>query len=430
MEFDVIVIGAGIAGLAAAQRLGRRGRRVLVLEARGRAGGRILTQFPPGLRVPVELGAEFVHGGDAFLRAALRRAHLRLRPVHRDMWTRDADGIRRLKSHWQDIARVAGRIPAGTKKSFGAFLRTQRRVTRDERRRLLDFAEGFNAAPAGRLSAQTIRAEHGGVDAPQSRPIHGYQPLVDSFVRELPGLGVRLQLGSPVTAIRWSKGAAEVRAQGRVYRARAVIITLPLGVLQVGGVKFTPGLAAKQRTIRRLGWGHVARITLRFDRALWTDRGPVPAKLRSENRAAFGFLSVSGEDFPTWWAPAEAEPVLIGWCGGPRAHELMKQNASSWRDQALRSLGRIFGVPAARLRRSLRGWWLHNWTADALARGAYSFPVAGFENGPAQLARPVAGTLFFAGEATADELGTVHGALSSGVRAADEVLGLKSSAGL
>ena len=422
MEFDVIVIGAGIAGLAAAQRLGRRGLRVLVLEARQRAGGRILTQFPAGLHVPVELGAEFVHGGDAFLRAALRRGGLRLGPVHRDLWTRDADGIKRLKSHWQDIARVAQRIPAGTTESFASYLRAQRGLNRAELQRLLAYAEGFNAAPASRLSARTIRAEHGGVDSRQSRPKQGYQPLVDSLVEELRGLKVKLELGVPVTEIRWGRGAVEIRARGRVFRAPRAIVTLPLGVLQAGVVKFAPRLADKQRTIRRLGWGHVARITFRFDPKFWTDPGPVPAKLRSGRRATFGFLSVPGEDFPTWWAPAAAEPVLVGWSGGPVAGNLVKQGVSACQARALRSLGRIFGVPASRLRRSVRGCWIHNWTADAFTRGAYSFPVAGFENGPAKLARPVAGTLFFAGEATADELGTVHGALSSGVRAADEVL--------
>jgi len=91
-------------------------------------------------------------------------------------------------------------------------------------------------------------------------------------------------------------------------------------------------------------------------------------------------------------------------------------------DRALRSLATAWRQPLTTLRRQLRGAWTHNWSKDTFARGAYSYAVAGFEKGPAQLARPVSGTLFFAGEATADELGTVHGALDSGVRAADEIL--------
>jgi monoamine oxidase len=91
-------------------------------------------------------------------------------------------------------------------------------------------------------------------------------------------------------------------------------------------------------------------------------------------------------------------------------------------ERALRSLATAWGRPVATLRRRLRDAWTHNWRKDRFARGAYSYAVAGFETGPARLARPVAGTLFFAGEATAEDLGTVHGALASGDRAAKEIL--------
>jgi monoamine oxidase len=90
--------------------------------------------------------------------------------------------------------------------------------------------------------------------------------------------------------------------------------------------------------------------------------------------------------------------------------------------RALRSLAAGWQQPVAALRRQLRDAWTHNWARDRFARGAYSYPVAGFESGAERLARPVAGTLFFAGEATAGDLGTVHGALASGVRAALEIL--------
>ena len=89
---------------------------------------------------------------------------------------------------------------------------------------------------------------------------------------------------------------------------------------------------------------------------------------------------------------------------------------------ALGSLAPIWGVSAKALRAQLTGWWAHDWSDDPFTRGAYSYPVAGYESGPAQLGKPVGGTLFFAGEATAEELGTVHGALASGIRAAKEVL--------
>jgi len=421
MDADVIVIGAGVAGLAAALRLARAGRRVLVLEARDRAGGRILTLQPRGLKTPVELGAEFVHGGNPLLRAALREAGMRLEPVRRDMWARDERGLRHQLSYWTDLGRIADRIPTHTRMSFARFLRSQRNLTPGERARLLAFAEGFNAAPASRLSAETIRAERGGVDEPQSRPRPGYRTLIDSLLARLAKAGGEVRLQTPVTAVRWKPRSVEVQVRNRILHASAAVITLPLGVLSAGEVRFTPALRQKQQIIGRLGWGQVVRVTLRFDAGFWKSAA-VPPELRRHGLPAFGFFTIAAADFPSWWAPSTAAPLLVGWAGGPRTTPLLRLSPAQCVNRALRSLATGWNRPVVELRRHLRDAWTHNWARDHFTRGAYSYPVAGFESGPAQLARPIAGTLFFAGEATADELGTVHGALASGIRAAGELL--------
>lgn len=287
-DVDVIVVGAGVAGLAAGVRLARAGRRALVLEARDRAGGRIATEHPRGLGIPVELGAEFVHGGNPLLRAALREAGIALAPVRRDMWARDAEGLKRQHAYWRDLARLAKRIPTGTRLSFAAFLRRERSLAPGERARMLAFAEGFNGGPAARLSAETVRLERGGAEETQSRPRQGYRALVDSLANRLARAGGALRLGTPVSAVRWKKRAVEVRAGERLLHAPAVIITLPLGILRAGAVRFVPPLRAKQRIIRRLGWGQVARVTLRFDAGFWGSQ-VVPPELRQRGRAHFGF---------------------------------------------------------------------------------------------------------------------------------------------
>jgi monoamine oxidase len=290
---------------------------------------------------------------------------------------------------------------------------------------MVAFAEGFNGGPASRLSAETIRLERGGADETQSRPRQGYRALIDSLARRLADAGGELRLQAAVTAVRWSKGAVEVQAGGRTFRAPAAVVTLPLGILQAGTVRFAPALRAKQRIIRRLGWGQVARVTLRFDSKFWRS-DVVPRELRRRGRANFGFFTVGAATFPTWWAPAPGVPMIVAWAGGPHTAALARLPPAQWVEHALRSLAEGWGRPVAELRRHLREAWSHNWSKDRYARGAYSYSVAGFETGPTQLARPVAGTLFFAGEATAEALGTVHGALASGVRAADEILAHRS----
>ena len=114
--------------------------------------------------------------------------------------------------------------------------------------------------------------------------------------------------------------------------------------------------------------------------------------------------------------------MLTGWAGGEAAEALAGLSPEALLEAALASLARLGGAPAEAWRGQLREIHTHDWRADPYSLGAYSYAVAGLEDGPERLARPVADTLFFAGEATSDTLGTVHGALASGLRAANAVL--------
>jgi monoamine oxidase len=420
---DVIVVGGGIAGLGAVRELARNGLRVIVLEARNRLGGRIFSRRLPGTTQPVELGAEFVHGNNPELRALLRRAGTHLKPVSRDMyWLHDGELVQ-ARDFWKRTAEIMKRIPAGTRRSFADFLDKEgSAVSPDERRRVRDHVQSFNAAPATRMSAKVLSADHAGADQPQYRPRGGFGRLIGLLERELRALSVDVLLETEVRAVRWTKGAVEVVAHSakksapRTYRAAAVVVTLPLGVLKAKTVVFSPRLKAKEALVRRLGWGDVSRITLRFDPAFFR-RKIVTSTTVAKRPADFQFINAPGRPFPVWWVPSAA-PFAVGWAGGPLARPLLSRPHSGRVTDALRSLSVIWGVPQKTLRAHLRGAWSHDWSTDAFARGAYSYAAAGVETGPGQLAEPVADTLFFAGEATAEELGTVHGALASGIEAA------------
>jgi monoamine oxidase len=152
-------------------------------------------------------------------------------------------------------------------------------------------------------------------------------------------------------------------------------------------------------------------------------RGPIPEALRAENGRAFGFVHSAEPFFPVWWSEAPS-PILVGWTGGVAARKMAGWPGERIFQTARRTLAKLLRCTDEALARSVVDYRTHDWAADVFTRGAYSFATAGKENAPRELGRPVGGTLFFAGEATADllELGTVHGALASGVRAADEVL--------
>ena len=163
--------------------------------------------------------------------------------------------------------------------------------------------------------------------------------------------------------------------------------------------------------------GHVVKIVFHFKERFWVEYLPDDEEL--------GFLATMEEPVRGWWSdyPLFA-PLLVAWTGGPAADAFAGLSLDQRADRALESLARVLGVRRSVVDDQVRGWAGHDWAADPLARGAYSYVRVGGMRAQAELARPVAGTLFFAGEAT--ELtgyqATVHGALFAGERAADEVL--------
>jgi monoamine oxidase len=218
-------------------------------------------------------------------------------------------------------------------------------------------------------------------------------------------------------------------ARRKPITARAAIVTIPLGVLQAppdgrGAIAFDPELRGKADALAHLAMGEVARVVLRLSDRFWADEKFAHAHA-SEGVERMSFLHTSDRDFPTWWTtyPFTA-PVIVGWCGGPRARTLLKQPAAAVTDCAIEALARQCNLARRRMRSMVDAAWMHDWVHDPFARGAYSYAMVGGVDAPAALARPLAGTLFFAGEATDTEgaTGTVHGAIASGRRAAKQAI--------
>jgi len=431
---DVIVIGAGAAGLAAAAELARHGRSVLLLEARDRIGGRIWTRHEPGLAVPVELGAEFIHGHAPLTRRLLAAAGVGTIDSGHSRWTLKDGQLQPADAGFECVLEAIGRpgVLAGPDVSFEDFIERQLTppLPPQAREAALRMAEGFDAADTTRASARAIVREWTGDafgGAPQSRPQGGYASLLAALMAQLPAGRVQLKLSCPVHAVRWSRGRVEVAARhlGRAFSAAAAraIVTLPLGVLQEvspahGAVSFEPALESKRAALEGLASGAVIKVLLRFADAFWE-------ALHAGRYRDAKFFHAPGSPMPTYWtaAPARA-PLLVAWAGGPRAQRLSGQDrASAAVDAALAGVRALFGEAADAADR-LEGYYCHDWQRDPFARGAYSYVLVGGDGARAALAEPTEGTLYFAGEATdtQDEPGTVTGALHSGARAAREVL--------
>jgi monoamine oxidase len=206
------------------------------------------------------------------------------------------------------------------------------------------------------------------------------------------------------------------------FYARQAVVTLPLGVLQAGTVRFSPALRGKQLAAKRLHMGEVARVGLRFRTRFWE-------KIRPQEGGAtlrrMGFLFSQDELFPTWWTQMPAkEPLLVAWSPSWHTKKLRGRTNAALISAALASLGKILAVPKTKLRKMLVEGHVHDWQADPFSLGVYSYVKRGGEPAQSELAVPVEGTLFFAGEATVRDgtNGTVHGAIESGLRAARELL--------
>lgn len=430
-RFDVIVIGAGASGLAAARDLSGAGKRVCVLEGRDRIGGRIWTLHSADLPVPIELGAEFIHGEAHPTLAIVESAALLAYQLSDTRWWSTHGRWHLERDFWKKLSAVRSRIPANAHDiSFAEFLDRQRSMAPQLKRLALQFVEGYHASHADRISAASIRPVEGEGEAPrQFRIANGYDAVIEWLRAGLDPDRSQLRLGSEVTELSWSRGAVEVHTVRRqTFRAKAAVITIPIGVWKTaGGIRFDPVLRDKRKAIAKLEVGHVVKIVFRFRRRFWDEGDFVKRRARIKNWKAgtpVNFVLSANKFMPTWWttAPVRA-PILTGWTGGNGADALLAEGRDAILDRALDSLASAFAMKRREIEVLLDSTFTHDWQADRFSRGAYSYAGVGGRGAHDALAKPIAGTLFFAGEATSsDETGTVAGAVSSGKRVAKQIL--------
>ncbi len=428
-EWDVVVVGAGAAGLTAYRELSRAGFRVLCLEARERIGGRLLTVHDPLSPVPIELGAEFVHGRPAEIWEVARQAGLRIYDcAEKALRIRGGKPDGGLPS-WELVDEVLDEMQrtasSGPDISFGAFLE-QSRCPEEPKRLATSYVEGFNAARKDIVSIQSLAEDARAADAiggDQSyRILDGYHAVVLYILRSAISSGSRIELNTIVKQVEWTQDGATVHVRRALTGddnsvcVRRVIVTVPLGVLQAGGISFKPEVPETLEAACRLKFGQVIRVVFRFREAFWDEK---------EDFASAGFLLSDEKHFPTWWTPLPVHaPVITGWSAGPRADEILEAPRQTVVTLAVADLARLTGFPHSRVASLLEAVHYHPWHEDPFARGAYSYVPAGALSARRMLSQPVADTLYFAGEATElnGHSATVHGAIASGRRAAEQII--------
>ncbi len=435
---DVVIVGAGAAGLAAAADLSDAGHDVVVLEARDRIGGRIFTQRLADLAVPVELGAEFVHGEAEPIRRIATRHHLAMVDIAETRLLTSRGRLTPMNDFSARIARVIRRLARSRSvdRSFAEALRANRRhLSALDRALARQFVEGFDAADPGQISARAV--VEGTPDDPREarigRLLGGYGSLVDRLADPVRS---RIRLGAVASAVRWKRGRVDVEwrnaagAAPTTVSARALIVTAPVGVLTApagtpGAIAFDPPLPSVEHALAGLAMGSVIRLALRFDHPFWMSRRIAERLACPElDRASF-ILARRRLSFPVWWTTYPVRsPLLVAWVGGPNAGAMSRLSPRELEAEAVTALASLFATTARSLRAMLVESFFHDWSNDPFARGVYSYSRVGGHNAPGELAKPIRGTIWFAGEATDSQgdIGTVHAALASGQRAARQIM--------
>ncbi len=412
MSAEVIIVGAGVAGLAAASELVKRGLDVVVLEARDRIGGRVCTRHDPAWGTPLELGPEFVHGLDPALWQLLRERGIRTIAMNRPRITVRGGKLVEADASWESATDILASPPAHDT-SVTAHTET---LAEESRRVALGYVEGFYAARADDVSAQWIAAQEEAGELIQQdhveHVVNGYDTVVDVLAQPLPEGSIKL--GHAVSAVEWARDEVRVTAAGRVFEGRRVILTLPPPL--IAKLPFTPALPVPiNEALGAVVMGPVLKIVMRFSEPVW-ESFPF-----ADAAKPFGIMFAPDERWPTFWTDP-ADPLrLTAWAAGSRVDGFDSRNAL--RD-ALTSLAALGGYARDDLERHLTASACHDWQADPFAGGAYAYVKVGHAGAPTLLAQDIQKTIFFAGEATHPEhSGTVHGALESGQRAALAVSG-------
>lgn len=431
-EFDVIIVGAGAAGLVASSELCGKGKSIAILEARNRIGGRIHTFSDSIFSQPVETGAEFIHGQLLLTKSLLKRAHIKMIKA-----TGNSYEIREGKVQGQDIF----------DSDFPLLISRLNKLKRDIslagfldkyfpglefaslRASTIRYAEGYDAADINRVSAFSLRDEWSGEnDSDQFRPAGGYIRLINFLMKKSSSADCNIFFSAVVKEVRWKPYKVDIIcSDGRHFTAEKIIISIPLGVLQSeaqnpGNIQFIPEISEQRRAFGAMGFGKAIKVILEFNSRFWENEHNRRHKVRLLPKAMFVFSDAS---LPTWWTQLpHKSSVLTGWLAGPKALKLCYAYNQEIIDVALTSLAYIFDTSKEFVKDQLKAAHVANWCADPFTLGAYAYTTVESGKTLRLLNRSVKHTIFFAGEAfyRGPATGTVEAALESGKLAAQNVL--------
>lgn len=420
---DIIIIGAGAAGLMAGKMLCAAGFAVTILEARERTGGRVHTLEHNG--ITMEGGAEFIHGNLSLTIELLKEAGISYTSISGEAWEVEGNKWTLADDVFENAPLLKEKLKAlTTDVSMEQFLSDNFAGDEHEglRESVTSYVEGYYAADITRMSALRFYKEWMAEDEQQYRVDGGYSSMIKYLEKEILANGGKIETSAVVKEINWSTSKVDVVTEEKTFTAEKVIITVPIGVLKCKSIKFSPAVPGLQQAVSTIGFGDVIKTLLYFDHAFWLDDAQQQKLNLNTRNISFVF---SSERIPTYWTQfPNDKPLLTGWLAGPAATQMSRESDAAILQQAITSLSNIFSIDEAQLYQWLLWYKVMNWPAEPFTAGGYSYSSVGSVEAKKLLNTPMNDTLYFAGEALyqSTETGTVEAALTTGKDVATKII--------
>ncbi|MBT5415254.1 MAG: FAD-dependent oxidoreductase [Rhodospirillaceae bacterium] len=414
----VVVVGAGLSGLAAAKSLVNQGAEVVVVEARDRIGGRILTDFSMG--PPFEVGAGWIHGPSSDnparqLADAVGSKYVITVDDNQTVFTQDGEEIseedlEEADEEWAEILEwIDENLEENDSRSLAQVLNARfPEALKDPLLRwaFTAYSEFQDGAPMEDVSA-VYRDDDSAFSTPDVVITTGYTPILAPIAK---GLDIRLK--TVVSAVNYGDDGVTVETSGGSFEGDYCICSVPLGVLKAKKIAFDPALPSEYRTdIGKIGFNSVTKIAFKFDKAFW-----------DVETQYFGIMTETKGRWCYWlsYRTFTDENILLGLSVGAYAPVADRMSDAAMAKDALEVLRGVWGDAVGQPVQTLTT----HWSTDPYALGAYSYPRPGATPGDYEtLTKPVEDRLFLCGEHTSFEYkATTHGAYISGLRAAEQVI--------
>mgnify|MGYP006113147007 FL=1 len=411
---DVVVIGAGAAGLAATDTLLKAGKKVVCLEASNRIGGRAYTDNQI-FGEPYDTGALWLDNGETnpFKIYGEKNPKFNMYKERSEEMYAVYNGDKRTSQEdelWKIWDGATAAI-AKTRKDIAPI-----EVVPFQDQRWFDTAHLLIGPwEMGKdFSNYSCKDYNFDYDILESESWHceeGYGALVADMYKDVP-----VKLNTKVSEIDWSGSGIKVTTDKGILNAQKCIITVSNGVLSSGQIKFTPKLSvAKEESFSKISMGHYNRITFKFKK-LFKKKAKdyyLYYKIQSQNapspKGVIGAINVSGTNLCMF------DP------GGEFGKELVKEGEAASLDFVLNELKNVFG---SKIEKDLIKSHVVNWSTNPLFLGSWASAEPGAFEYREILRQPVGERIYFAGEATAKDWGTVAGAQDSGIITAKNILGI------